>query len=130
MKLKNRLLIFIFFSSLLTLILNRSALSDEINTYLIKSDSQAQSNEGNFEALGNVIIQDQNNFNARSNKLIYDKDKSIKLIGNVKIDNYQYEDIFIENIEGDEFILFTDKVGFQINSNNKNRVKTKLKFLN
>ena len=130
MKLKNRLLIFIFFSSLITLISNRSALSDEINTYLIISDSQSQSNEGNFEALGNVIIQDQKDFNARSNKLIYDKDKSIKLIGNVKIDNYQYEDILIENIEGDEFILFTDKGGFQINSNNKNRVKTRLKFLN
>ena len=130
MKLKNRLLIFIFSSSLLTLLSNRSALSDEINTYLIISDSQSQSNEGNFEALGDVIIQDQKDFNARSNKLIYDKDKSIKLIGNVKIDNYQYEDIFIENIEGDEFILFTDKGGFQINSNNKNRVKTRLKFLN
>ena len=130
MKLKNRLLIFIFSSSLLTLVSNRSALSDEINTYLIISDSQSQTNEGNFEALGDVIIQDQKNFNARSNKLIYDKDKSIKLIGNVKIDNYQYEDIFIENIEGDEFILFTDKGGFQINSKNKNRVKTRLKFLN
>lgn len=130
MKLKNRLLIFIFSSSLLTLVSNRSALSDEINTYLIISDSQSQSIEGNFEALGDVIIQDQKDFNARSNKLIYDKDKSIKLIGNVKIDNYQYEDILIENIEGDEFILFTDKGGFQINSNNKNRVKTRLKFLN
>ena len=128
MKLKNRVLIFIFFSSLFSLLLNRSALSDEGNTYSIISDNQSQSNEGNFEAIGNVIIQNQSDFSARSDKLIYKKDNSIKLIGNVKIDNYQYDDIFIENIEGDEFIFFTDKGGFQINSKNNNRVKTKLQF--
>ena len=128
MKLNNRLLIYIFFSSLLNLLLNRSALSNEINTYSIISDNQLQSRDGNFEALGNVIIQDQNNFNARSDKLIYKKDQSIQLIGNVKIDNYQYDDIYVENIEGDEFIFFSNKGGFQINSKNNNRVKTKLKF--
>ena len=120
--------IFIFISSLLIVLTHKTVLSNEKNTYSIMSETQSQSSNGNFEASGNVIIQDQKNFNARSDKLIYEKEKSIKLIGNVKIDNYQYDDILIEKVEGDEFILFIDQGGFQINSKNDNRVKTKLKF--
>jgi len=127
MQYKNRF-IFIFISSLLIVLTQKTVLSNEKNTYSIMSETQSQSSNGNFEASGNVIIQDQKNFNARSDKLIYEKEKSIKLIGNVKIDNYQYDDILIEKVEGDEFILFIDQGGFQINSKNDNRVKTKLKF--
>ena len=58
----------------------------------------------------------------------YWKRKSkLKLFGDVKIYGYQYENIFIEELHGDEFILFTDKGQFQINSK-KMRVKTKFKF--
>ena len=127
MQYKN-IFIFIFISSLLIVLTQKTVLSNEKNTYSIMSETQSQSSNGNFEASGNVIIQDQKNFNARSDKLIYEKEKSIKLIGNVKIDNYQYDDILIEKVEGDEFILFIDQGGFQINSKNDNRVKTKLKF--
>ena len=52
--------------------------------YTITSDSQIQNVKGNFEAIGNVIINSiDNNFEASSNKLTYDKDaKILKLIGN------------------------------------------------
>ena len=129
MQIKNRLITLIFFSNLINFYFAKTAFPNAKNTYSIISDTQSQSADGKFEASGNVVIRDQNEFNAKSDKMIFEKDKSIiKLIGNVEIDNYQYKDILIEKIESDEFILFTEKGGFQINSKNNNRVKSKLSF--
>ena len=76
-----------------------------------------------------MIINDNSNFSASSDKLIYEKNKSkMHLEGNVNIKNYQSNDIFIESILSDELILFTDKGGFKINAKNGKRVKTKLRF--
>ena len=65
--------------------------------YTVTSDSQIQNVEGNFEAIGNVVIKSsKNNFEASSNKLTYDKDaRTLKLVGNV----------FVKNLESDEGFL-------------------------
>ena len=98
-------------------------------SFTIISDSQTNNPEGLFEASGNVFIEGENGTKAYANKLIYEPASSkFRLLGNVIIKNYKTNEIFIEEANGDEFILFTDKKGFQINSNNGHRVKTKLRF--
>jgi len=98
-------------------------------SFTIISDSQTNNPEGLFEASGNVFIEGENGTKAYANKLIYDQASSkFRLLGNVIIKNYKTNEIFIEEANGDEFILFSDKKGFQINSNNGHRVKTKLRF--
>ncbi len=103
---------------------------EELN-YTVTSDSQIQNINGNFEAIGNVVIKSsKNNFEASSNKLTYDKDaRTLKLVGNVFVKNLESdEDLSIQESYGDELTIFTDTGLFKFNSENKNRVKTKLKF--
>ena len=102
---------------------------DKLN-YTITSDSQIHNDKGNFEALGNVVIKGTNNdFEASSNKLTYDKDtQSLKLVGNVFVKNLESEDLSIQMSSGEELIIFTETGLFEFKSSNENRVKTKLKF--
>ena len=103
---------------------------EELN-YTVTSDSQIQNIKGNFEAIGNVIIKSTNNFEASSNKLTYDKDaRTLKLVGNVFVKNLESEEgLSIQESYGDELTIFTDSGLLKFNSENKNRVKTKLNFL-
>ena len=99
--------------------------------YTVTSDSQIQNVKGNFEAIGNVVIKSADkNFEASSNKLIYDKDsKTLKLVGNVFVKNLESDEgLSIQESYGDELTIFTDSGLFKFNSENKNRVKTKLEF--
>ena len=99
--------------------------------YTIISDSQIQNIKGNFEAIGNVVIKSSNNnFEASSNKLTYDKDaRTLKLVGNVFVKNLESDEgLSIQESYGDELTIFTDSGLLKFNSENKNRVKTKLKF--
>ena len=104
--------------------------AEELTNYIITSDSQVNTLEGDLEAKGNVVIKSSNgNFEAYSDKLSYDKDgKFLKLTGNVSLKNLESEGISIEETSGDELIIFTDKGLFEFKSQNKNRVKTKIKF--
>ena len=129
MQLSKKVLISLFYLNSLIFILNKVTIANENNSYSIISDSQSQNENGKFEATGNVLINDNSNFSARSDKAIYEKNKSkIHLEGNVNIKNYQSNDIFIESLQSDELIFFTDKGGFKINAKNGKRVKTKLRF--
>ena len=117
-------------SAVLFLFTEISFAQEELN-YTVTSDSQIQNIKGNFEAIGNVIIKSSNNnFEASSNKLTYDKDaKTLKLVGNVFVKNLDSEEgLSIQESYGDELTIFTDSGLFKFNSENKNRVKTKLKF--
>jgi len=99
--------------------------------YTVTSDSQIQNVKGSFEAIGNVVIKSsKNNFEASSNKLTYDKDaRTLKLVGNVFVKNLESDEgLSIQESYGDELTIFTDTGLFKFNSENKNRVKTKLKF--
>ena len=99
--------------------------------YTVTSDSQIQNVNGNFEAIGNVVIKSINNkFEASSNKMTYDKDaRTLKLFGNVFVNNLDSEEgLSIQESYGDELIIFTDSGLFKFNSGNKNRVKTRLNF--
>ena len=99
--------------------------------YTVTSDSQIQNVKGSFEAIGNVVIKSsKNNFEASSNKLTYDKDaRTLKLVGNVFVKNLESDKgLSIQESYGDELTIFTDSGLFKFNSENKNRVKTKLKF--
>ena len=99
--------------------------------YTVTSDSQIQNVKGSFEAIGNVVIKSsKNNFEASSNTLIYDKDsRTLKLVGNVFVKNLESDEgLSIQESYGDELTIFTDSGLFKFNSENKNRVKTKLKF--
>ena len=99
--------------------------------YTVTSDSQIQNVRGSFEAIGNVVIKSsKNNFEASSNKLTYDKDaRTLKLVGNVFVKNLESDEgLSIQESYGDELTIFTDTGLFKFNSENKNRVKTKLKF--
>ena len=114
----------------LILLTEISFAQEELN-YTVTSDSQIQNIKGNFEAIGNVIIKStNNNFEASSNKLTYDKDaRTLKLIGNVFVKNLESDQgLSIQESYGDELTIFTDSGLFKFNSKNKNRVKTKLKF--
>ena len=99
--------------------------------YTVTSDSQIQNVKGSFEAIGNVVIKSsKNNFEASSNKLTYDKDaRTLKLVGNVFVKNLESDEgLSIQESYGDELTIFTDSGLFKFNSENKNRVKTRLKF--
>ena len=84
-------------SAVLFLFTEISFAQEELN-YTVTSDSQIQNIKGNFEAIGNVIIKStNNNFEASSNKLIYDKDaKTLKLVGNVFVKNLESEGLSIQ----------------------------------
>jgi len=119
----------LFFASFLFLLAEYS-FAEELINYTITSDSQTNTLEGNLEAKGNVVIKSSNgNFEAYSDKLSYDKDgKFLKLTGNVSVKNLESEGISIEETSGDELIIFTDTGLYEFKSQNKNRVKTKIKF--
>ena len=112
-------------------LLSEISFAKEKLNYTVTSDSQIQNVKGNFEAIGNVVIKSiNNNFEASSNKMTYDKDaRTLKLIGNVFVKNLESEEgLSIQESYGDELTIFTDSGLFKFNSENKNRVKTKLKF--
>ena len=112
-------------------LLSEISLAKEKLNYTVISDSQIQNVKGNFEAIGNVVIKSiNNNFEASSNKLTYDKNaRTLKLVGNVFVKNLESDEgLSIQESYGDELTIFTDSGLFKFNSENKNRVKTKLKF--
>ena len=118
----------VFLASFLFLLAEFS-FAEELTNYTITSDSQINTLEGDLEAKGNVVIKSSGNFEAYSDKLSFDKDdKSLKLIGNVYVKNLESEGIAIEETSGDELTIFTDTGIFEFKSQNKNRVKTKIKF--
>ena len=119
----------LFFASFLFLLAEYS-FAEELINYTITSDSQTNTLEGDLEAKGNVVIKSSNgNLEAYSDKLSYDKDgKFLKLTGNVSVKNLESEGISIEETSGDELIIFTDTGLYEFKSQNKNRVKTKIKF--
>ena len=119
----------LFFASFLFLLAEYS-FADELINYTITSDSQVNTLEGDLEAIGNVVIKrNSDNFEANSDKLTFDKDgKYLKLTGNVSVKNLESEGIAIEETSGDELTIFTDTGIFEFKSQNKNRVKTKIKF--
>ena len=121
---KSLLLISFFF------LLAESSFAEELINYTITSDSQINTLEGDLEATGNVVIKSNSgNFEAYSDKLSFDKDdKSLKLFGNVYVKNLESEGIIIEETSGNELTIFTDTGLFEFKSQNKNRVKTKIKF--
>ena len=115
---------------LLFLLTEISFAKDKLN-YTVTSDSQMSNIKGNFEAIGNVVIKKSTNtnFEASSNKLIYDKDaKSLKLLGDVFVKNLESEGLSIQMSTGDELTIFTETGFFKFKSGNENRVKTKIKF--
>ena len=117
-------------SAVLFLFTEISFAKENLN-YTVTSDSQIQNVKGSFEAIGNVVIKSsKNNFEASSNKLTYDKDtRTLKLVGNVFVKNLDSDEgLSIQESYGDELTIFTDSGLFKFNSENKNRVKTKLKF--
>ena len=116
-------------STFLFLFTEISNAQEKLN-YTVTSDSLIQNIKGDFEAIGNVVIKNtNNNFEASSNKLTYDIDaKTLKLLGNVFVKNLKSEGFSIQESYGDELTIFTDSGLLKFNSDNKNRVKTKLKF--
>ena len=112
-------------------LLSEISFAKEKLNYTVTSDSQIQNVKGNFEAIGNVVIKSiNNNFEASSNKLTYDNDaRTLKLVGNVVVKNLESEaGLSIQESYGDELTIFTDSGLFKFDSENKNRVKTKLNF--
>ena len=112
-------------------LLSEISFAKEKLNYTVTSDSQIQNVKGNFEAIGNVVIKSsKNNFEPSSNKLTYDKDaRTLKLVWNVFVKNLESDEgLSIQESYGDELTIFTDTGLFKFNSENKNRVKTKLKF--
>ena len=104
--------------------------AEELTNYTITSDSQKNTLKGSLEAIGNVVVKrTKDNFEASSDKLTYDNDsKTLKLFGNVFIKNLESEGLSIEETSGDELTIFTETGLFEFKSQNKNRVKTKIKF--
>ena len=121
---KNILLTPLFF------LLAEFSFAEELINYTITSDSQTNTLEGELEAVGNVVLKSNSgNFEANSDKLSFDKDGNfLKLTGNVSVKNLESEGLSIEETSGDELIIFTDTGLFEFKSQNKNRVKTKIKF--
>ena len=119
----------LFFASFLFLLAEFSV-AEELTNYTITSDSQKNTLKGGLEAIGNVVVKrTKDNFEASSDKLTYDNDsKTLKLFGNVFIKNLESEGLSIEETSGDELTIFTDTGIFEFKSQNKNRVKTKIKF--
>ena len=58
----------------------------------------------------------------------YNYDCDLKLTGNVSLKNLESEVMSIEETSGDELTIFTDTGIFEFKSQNKNRVKTIIKF--
>ena len=79
-------------SAVLFLLIAISFAKEKLNQ-TVTSDSQIQNVNGNFEAIGNVVIKSiNNNFEASSNKMTYDKDaRTLKLVGNVFVENLESE---------------------------------------
>ncbi len=104
--------------------------AEQLTNYTITSDSQINTLEGDLQAIGNVVIKSNSgNIEAYSDKISFNKDdKSLKLTGNVYVKNLESEGISVEETSGDELIIFTDTRLFEFKSQNKNRVKTKIKF--
>ena len=104
--------------------------AEELTNYTITSDSKINTLEGDLEAKGNVVIKSNSgNFEANSDKLSFDKDGNfLKLTGNVSVKNLESEGLSIEETYGDQLTIFTDTGIFEFKSQNKNRVKTKIKF--
>jgi lipopolysaccharide export system protein LptA len=104
--------------------------AEELINYTITSDSQINTLEGELEAVGNVVIKSNiGDFEANSDKLSFDKDGNfLKLTGNVSVKNLESEGMSIKETSGDELIIFTETGLFEFKSQNKNRVKTKIKF--
>ena len=119
----------LFLTSFLFLLAEFS-FAERLTNYTITSDSQKNTLKGGLEAIGNVVVKGtKDNFEASSDKLSYDNDsKTLKLFGNVFIKNIESEGLSIEETSGDELIIFTDTGIFEFKSQNKNRVKTKIKF--
>ena len=111
-------------------LLTEYSFAEEKFNYIITSDIQINTLQRDLEAIGNVVIKSNNgNFEAYSDKLSFDKyDKSLKLLGNVYVKNLESEGISIEETSGDELTIFTETGIFEFKSQNKNRVKTKIKF--
>ena len=114
----------------LLFLLAEFSFAEELINYTVTSDSQVNTLEGDLEAIGNVVIKsNSNNFEAYSDKLFFNRDdKSLKLIGNVYVKNLEFEGTSIEETSGDELTIFTETGLFKFKSQNKNRVKTKIKF--
>ncbi len=114
----------------LLFLLTESCFADKLIKYTITSDSKINTLDGDLEATGNVVIKSNSgNFEAYSDKLSFNSDnKFLKLIGNVHVKNLDFQGILIEETSGDELTIFTDKGLFEFKSQNKNRVKTKIKF--
>ena len=121
---KSLLLTFLFF------LLAEFSFAEEMINYIITSDSQTNTLEGELEAAGNVVIKSNSgNFEANSDKLSFEKDGNfLRLTGNVSVKNLESEGISIEETSGDELTIFTDTGIFEFKSQNKNRVTTKIKF--
>ena len=119
----------LFIASFLFLLAEFS-FAEDLTNYTITSDSQKNTLKGDLEAIGNVVVKrTKDNFEASSDKLTYDNDsKTLKLFGNVFIKNLESEGLSIEETSGDELTIFTDTGIFDFKSQNKNRVKTKIKF--
>ena len=114
----------------LLFLLTEVSLSKDKLSYTVTSDSQVSKVDGTFEAIGNVVIKNtNNNFEAYSNKLEYDKEsKSLKLFGNVVVKNFESEGLNIKMSSGEELTIFTETGLFEFKSSNDNRVKTNLQF--
>ena len=128
---RKNLFIIAFLITLFTNLFAQKVYSDKenSNTFTITSENQSQNNDGKFEAIGNVKIEGNDGFNAKSDRLLYERNNSqMNLIGNVEIENYKFENMLIRNVYGDEFILLIEEGGFQINSSKGKQVKTKLTF--
>ncbi len=100
----------ILFAPLILLLTEISFAKEKLN-YTVTSDSQIQNVKGSFEAIGNVVIKRiNNNFEASSNKLSYDKEaKTLKLVGNVVVKNLESDEgLSIQESYGDELTIFTD----------------------
>ncbi len=119
----------LLFASLLFLFADFSS-AESLTNYTIISDSQKNTLKGDLEAIGNVVVKrTKDDFEAFSDKLTYDNDsKTLKLFGNVFIKNLESEGLSIEETSGDELTIFTDTGIFELKSQNKNRVTTKIKF--
>ena len=120
----------ILFAPLILLLTEISFAKEKLN-YTVTSDYQIQNVKGSFEAIGNVVIKRiNNNFEASSNKLSYDKEaKTLKLVGNVVVKNLESDEgLSIQESYGDELTIFTDTGLYEFKSKTSNRVKTKLKF--
>ena len=112
------------------LLLAEFSYAKELTKYTITSDSQKNTLKGGLEATGNVVLKrTKDKFEAFSDKLTYDNDsKILKLFGNVFIKNLELDGLLIKETSGDELIIFADTGFFEFKSQNKNRVKTKIKF--